>query len=116
MKKILLSIIAILLTILFILIFFIRGIPELNTEYTKEFSYQKFSKVKEGMKKEQVKQILGDPFEMWEPGNECWRYSRGARKFKVEPGTLSGIIFDGWISVQVCFKDNRVIDTPLNKF
>ncbi len=109
MKIALVGMIVVILTIFLILILFIRGIPELNTEYTEDFSYQKFSKIEQWMTREQVTQILGKPYEVWEPGYECWRYSRDTGKFDV-------LIFEGFVSIQVCFKDDKVIDTPRNIF
>ncbi len=116
MKKFL-KVLFIIFLILLALIFLIRQIPEFNTEYTKEFSYQKFSKVEKGMTQYQVRQILGEPFKIWEPGWGCWKYSRGAGKFNwIKLGTPGKIIFDGSITAQVCFINDKVVEKDRTEF
>jgi hypothetical protein len=71
----------------------------LNTQYTQGFSDTKFYKVQFGMSESQVKKILGEPFEIWEPGYTCWRYSKSDWR---------GDLF-GYRSVQVCFDETQKV-------
>ena len=110
-KKVVIGLI--ILTLSFSLFVFINGYYEpmflvhLNTEYAKGFSYEKLERIKQGMSKQQVRQILGEPLYIWKPGYECFGYSRHVQT------PWKG----RWISARVCFGENeKVVVTTRNIF
>jgi hypothetical protein len=75
-----------------------------NTDYTGEFSIAKFDTIEAGISKQQVYQILGEPFGISSTNNEpdgyvyeCVNYSRQR--------SLPELFFP-WISVYICFDEN----------
>ncbi|MBI2025730.1 hypothetical protein HYT04_03015 [Candidatus Kaiserbacteria bacterium] len=82
--------------------------PDIDTVYTREFSYANFAKVKLGMSKGQVRQLLGPSFKPIYPGNECWPYSKD--------GKLWPVADFAWVAIRVCFQEGRVVATNRTVF
>lgn len=63
-----------LVTALFV---FLYGHTFYSTKYSDGYSFVKFASLKEGMSKEQVRDIMGDPLtiDTYESGDEWWNYS-----------------------------------------
>lgn len=109
MKRIILTLFILFFVIISLLLLLTRSFPDLNTVYMQDFSYEKFNKIQVGMDKNQVRNILGEPFRVWRPGNECWTYSKYGK-----PGELGLGDFFGWRSVQVCFGGNELVNSMPN--
>lgn len=91
--------------------------PLIDTKFTKGFSEEKFESIEKGMTKEQVKDILGEPFNVLpkvDDGRgfsdhfviyECWSYSQDN----------AFLLFDfSWQWYRVCFsEDGLVRATPI---
>ncbi len=97
--------------------FFVRGFfgifSTFFTEYSKEFSYKKFSTIFVGQKMQDVHSVLGRPFLDSSDQLSCDWYSR-PRHFW---GRLGVTDYTGWISVKVCYdKDGSVNGTAQNTF
>lgn len=82
--------------------------PEIDTVFTKKFSWNKFNKVKVGMSKYEVRNILGEPYEIFNFGYECWRYSQDGRVYPYADFS--------WFSVSICFEGDLVNSKPVNEF
>jgi hypothetical protein len=79
--------------------------PDIDTIYTRDFTYDKFVLVQSGMSKDQVRQLLGSPFTPFSHDyrTECWPYSQDGRLWPVADFA--------WVFVRVCFKDGKVFGT-----
>lgn len=89
-----------------------------NTVYTSGFTEEKFSKILPGMTQNQVKQVLGIPFNSekykgnW--SNYCVVYSTTKPSSQTIP-PFSGDLW--WTAAQVCFdKNGKVIGSGYNDF
>lgn len=94
---------------------------DFDTEYTKDFSYKKFVQVKNGMTKEEVVMILGEPLDELvfpypsiDSGTyeECYQYSQA----KPKNMTIQRYGDINWHQVLVCFFDEKVFVTTRNTF
>jgi hypothetical protein len=87
----------------FFLIFFLRVpnfVSRANTEYTKNFSYEKFNTVKIGMTEEQVLAILGEPL---------YRYTDNRIQLSYSKTKNSLSDFTGWESTRVYLNDEHIV-------
>ncbi len=87
-------------------------LADFDSEYTKEFSYEKFNRIQKGMIKEEVLNILDEPFYTWNPGYECMVYSRA----KPVGQTIQRYGDINWHHTYVCFKDGKVEVSGRNTF
>jgi outer membrane protein assembly factor BamE (lipoprotein component of BamABCDE complex) len=107
MRKVFFVIMAVILTVLIVLMtrseLYFLPYPDIDTIYTREFTYDKFAMVQSGMSKDQVRQLLGSPFMPFshDDRTECWGYS--------QDGRLGQVADFAWIFVRVCFKDDKVL-------
>ncbi len=86
--------------------------PYIDTIFSKDFTWGKFEKVQEGMSREEVIQLLGQPLSKHDWGNpptrKCWQYSKD--------GKLEPIADFSWYLAQVCFTKGRVDSKPVTEF
>ena len=75
-------------------------VGRLNTVYTQDFSYRRFQQIKPGMTKDQVRNLIGDPFQVTGPHNLCFWYSREA-KWNLPPFIFTAV----W----VCFDPSQKV-------
>lgn len=75
--------------------------PSIDTVYAPSFNDRNFEAITVGASKEHVLSELGNPLEVKQLGYECWMYSRDRN--------LVDIFDFAWISVGVCFRDDRVV-------
>lgn len=118
-KTVLLSLIAIPLTIilfLYTLGFFtvvseFTPLRELDTYYTAGFSQEKFDSIKIGATKEEVTQILGDPFykDDLSLDREYWQYTKSGKLG--DPGANDLI---GGLYIRIWFDKDGKVDTKSN--
>lgn len=106
MKRVILGVVILLYVLFVLLIGGFLKFPEIDTLYTPNFSYEKFQEIKKGMTKEQVKQILGDPFSIVKPGDERWGYSKNGKS-----GIADLNDFIGWRSIDVFFDEDQKVSS-----
>jgi hypothetical protein len=94
------------------------SLPDMHTEYTMGFSYEKFRSIRKGMSKQQVLQILGEPMHIRDSYYGCFSYSRQASSNLFFPPGGSAIWGSRkFISVEVCFDENgEVLNKAQNVF
>lgn len=114
MKKILVIITSFIFVISLIyfvpsLIPFSDFIADYNTDYAKNFSKEKFNQVKQGMTKQEVKNILGEPLK----DDGAFHYSKSRPQYKTIPPFAADI---WWIDAIVTFDNEKVMAVARNKF
>lgn len=124
-KKITLGLIAlVILTTLILrspLIRFFEFLADYDTEYTKDFTYEKFNQVKVGMSMNEVLNLIGEPFDKDEfpypniasgTKTKCYWYSQP------EPASQTIQQFEdiNWHRVGICFFEDRVISVDKTTF
>ena len=110
MKKV--GVVFIALSLFFFFLILFLGPPSFvsraNTEYTKNFSTEKFNTVKIGMTEEQVLAILGEPM---------YRYTDNRIQLSYSGTKNSLSDFTGWESTRVYLnKEHIVIEVASNIF
>lgn len=103
--------------------------PYIDTQFTENFTFEKFDKISKGMSQQDVVNLIGEPFSKGLTGSatyevvydrnaieipppdftqDCWSYSRD--------GKLGDKGDTSWYSYVVCFKQGQVESTVINEF
>ncbi len=83
--------------------------PYIDTIFAEKFTWEKYNEVKDGMKSEEVKNLIGEPIGKlgMDTKNACWQYSTD--------GKAPWWDFS-FYQISVCFKDGFVESKPINEF